>query len=80
MQDALPELKLLIFLFSAVSGAVYLWGHNGDGQLGTGDHTDHLLPVQVLKLEAPAVGVAAGSAHSVVLTGRSHFVELGEVW
>lgn len=54
-----------------VSGAVYLWGHNGDGQLGTGDHVDHLSPVQVLKLEAPAAGVAAGSAHSIVLTGRS---------
>ncbi|XP_063870705.1 X-linked retinitis pigmentosa GTPase regulator-like isoform X2 [Scylla paramamosain] len=50
------------------SGAVYAWGHNGDGQLGTGDHVDHLSPVQILKLEAPAAGVAAGSSHSIVLT------------
>ncbi|MPC23712.1 X-linked retinitis pigmentosa GTPase regulator [Portunus trituberculatus] len=50
------------------SGGVYAWGHNGDGQLGTGDHVDHLSPVQILKLEAPAAGVAAGCAHSIVLT------------
>ncbi|XP_069945843.1 X-linked retinitis pigmentosa GTPase regulator isoform X4 [Cherax quadricarinatus] len=53
---------------SCASGAVYVWGQNGDGQLGTGDKEDHLFPVKVLNLDTPAVAVAAGSIHSVVLT------------
>ncbi|XP_042223530.1 X-linked retinitis pigmentosa GTPase regulator-like isoform X2 [Homarus americanus] len=55
-------------IVSCASGAVYLWGHNGDGQLGTGDKEDHTFPVKVLDLEAPAVAVAAGCFHSLVLT------------
>lgn len=61
---------LKIYIIFTVSGAVFAWGHNGDGQLGTGDLQDSLSPHQVLKLDAPAVGVAAGSSHSLVLTGR----------
>ncbi|XP_071539192.1 X-linked retinitis pigmentosa GTPase regulator-like isoform X2 [Panulirus ornatus] len=61
-------------LVSCVSGSVYVWGHNGDGQLGTGDLDDRLSPIQVLKLDIPPVAVVAGSTHSAVLT------ETGEIY
>ncbi|XP_069161927.1 X-linked retinitis pigmentosa GTPase regulator-like [Procambarus clarkii] len=61
-------------IVSCASGAVYLWGHNGDGQLGTGNKEDHFFPVKVLKLDTPAKAVAAGSIHSLVLA------EIGELY
>ncbi|KAF2363211.1 Regulator of chromosome condensation RCC1 [Trinorchestia longiramus] len=51
------------------TGCVYSWGHNDEGQLGTGNTEDRTTPQLVLSLPAPPVAVAAGSAHSVLLTG-----------
>ena len=31
-------------------GAVYCWGHNADGELGTGSTTDSAVPVRVFSL------------------------------
>ena len=58
-----------IFVLKA-SGGVYTWGHNGDGQLGTADHTEHPSPVLIMQLPQPAVAVAAGSSHSCVVSGE----------
>ena len=60
---------VFIIVFKA-SGGVYTWGHNGDGQLGTADHTEHPSPVLIMQLPQPAVAVAAGSSHSCVVSGK----------
>ncbi|KAK4305836.1 hypothetical protein Pmani_022306, partial [Petrolisthes manimaculis] len=57
-------------IVSCGSGGVFLWGGNSDGQLGTGDLLDSLLPIEVLKLNQPALSVCAGSCHSLVLTAE----------
>ncbi|XP_042878444.1 X-linked retinitis pigmentosa GTPase regulator-like [Penaeus japonicus] len=62
-------------LVACGSGGVYCWGYNGDGQLGTSDQNDCQSPVLVMTLENPPVAVAAGSAHSVVLAGKSITLE-----
>ena len=55
------------------SGAVYTWGDNEFGQLGTGDHTGRAAPTLVAGL-SDIVQVAAGEAHSLALRGD------GTVW
>jgi uncharacterized protein (TIGR03437 family) len=47
-------------------GTVWVWGHNGSGQLGDGTTTDRLTPVQVAGLSEVAA-IAAGDAHSLAL-------------
>ncbi|CAE8645034.1 unnamed protein product [Polarella glacialis] len=53
-------------------GAVWAFGRNSDGQLGTGSDRDASRPVQMLV--PPAVQAACGADHSLVLT------EDGAVW
>jgi alpha-tubulin suppressor-like RCC1 family protein len=51
------------------TGAVYAWGFNGDGGLGTGDTTSSPAPVRVTGLSGVNVtAVAAGGFHSLALT------------
>lgn len=50
-------------------GSVFAWGNNGDGQLGVGNYEDKASPVEILKLPTPPLQLAAGSAHSMLLTG-----------
>ena len=56
-------------LAATTSGAVYAWGYNGNGQLGTGDHTATTSPVQTQIPSGVAVTeVAAGYKQSLALT------------
>jgi alpha-tubulin suppressor-like RCC1 family protein len=48
-------------------GTVWAWGRNEYGQLGDGTLTDRTVPVQVTGLPLPAIAVAAGQDHSLVL-------------
>ena len=53
------------------SGAVFAWGSNSHGQLGLGDTTDRVWPVQVSTLRSLRVlpgGVRAGLEHTLALT------------
>ncbi|MCT9011390.1 RCC1 domain-containing protein [Streptomyces rhizosphaerihabitans] len=54
-------------------GAVWAWGWNDRGQLGTGDKDHRLSPVQVSGL-SKVVAVSGGGVHSLAL------VEGGSVW
>jgi uncharacterized repeat protein (TIGR01451 family) len=51
-----------------VTGAVYAWGRNADGQLGNGTTTSSTTPVQVTGLPGNIVAISAGSCHSLALT------------
>ncbi|WKU07124.1 RCC1 domain-containing protein [Micromonospora sp. HUAS LYJ1] len=69
------------------TGAVYAWGSNTAGQLGTGDTTDHTTPTLVLMpAGTTATAVAGGQFHSLALTddgrvfawGRNTSGQLGD--
>jgi alpha-tubulin suppressor-like RCC1 family protein len=51
-------------------GAVMCWGENENGQLGDGSRTDRNRPVDVVNIDVAAAAVAAGSAHTCILTGE----------
>jgi len=56
-------------------GAVWSWGHGGEGRLGHGDTQRQLLPKKVEAFAGQrAVAVSAGAAHSLALTAD------GAVW
>ncbi|HUB10076.1 MAG TPA: RCC1 repeat-containing protein [Myxococcales bacterium] len=56
----------------ANGGAVYCWGYNGVGELGTNDTNSSSIPVQVTGLLSGGVAVTAGDFHSCALeTGGS---------
>ena len=56
-------------------GAVWSWGHGGDGQLGHGDQQSQLLPKKVEAFVGPRVlAVSAGTLHSFAITAD------GAVW
>lgn len=47
-------------------GTVWAWGYNGNGQLGLGDTTRRLVPVQISTL-SDVVAITAGGNHSLAL-------------
>ena len=47
-------------------GTVWAWGYNGNGQLGLGDTTRRLIPVQISTL-SNVVAIAAGANHSLAV-------------
>ncbi|MEI6309167.1 MAG: hypothetical protein WCP58_05955, partial [bacterium] len=55
-------------------GTVWAWGLNGSGQLGLGDTTNRLTPVQVTNLGSNVAALTAGGWHSLALKGD------GTVW
>lgn len=67
-------------------GAVYAWGQNAQGQLGTGATLRSNTPVLALYLSVPLVAVAAGSESSYALSsdgslwmwGRNNHGQLGQ--
>jgi alpha-tubulin suppressor-like RCC1 family protein len=61
---------------SAEDGRVFVWGYNGDGQLGLGDRQARNQPT-LLNFPAKAHAIVAGPSHSFVLSGSSfHFIGL----
>ncbi|MCY1040054.1 hypothetical protein OV208_01885 [Corallococcus sp. bb12-1] len=66
-------------------GALWCWGANESGQLGTGDATPHPGPTRVSQLPGEVVSVAAGMSHacaalrdgSLWCWGRSEYGALG---
>lgn len=67
------------------NGTASCWGSNANGQLGTGDTTDSLVPAAVTSLTGTVLAVAAGDAHSCALIsdgsaacwGHNNFGQLG---
>lgn len=57
-----------------VSGDVFCWGGNTEGELGDGTTTDHSLPAKVQDLPAQAVEIGAGMNHTCALLND------GSVW
>ena len=61
----------------AADGTVYTWGDNAYGELGLGDNTGRLYPVQ-----APGQGgvtaIACGGLHSLLLDGYSYLWDCGD--
>jgi alpha-tubulin suppressor-like RCC1 family protein len=66
-----------------VSGLIYAFGRNTDGQLGNaagagGEKANATpLPVTLPGANAPAVGLAAGSAHSLAITASGELYSFG---
>ena len=62
----------------AKDGVLFSFGHGGKGQLGHGDAAIQLQPKQVKALaKERVVGVAAGMAHSLVLTAEGALFSFG---
>lgn len=65
------------------SGAVYAWGTNESGQLGTGDTTDHVSPVKIIESDVTKVaaggnfGLALHSDGSVSGWGANEVLQIG---
>ena len=51
-----------------LSGGVKCWGSNANGQVGDGSTTNRLAPVDVPDLSGGVTTIAAGAAHTCVLT------------
>lgn len=53
----------------AATGRLFAWGSNGNGQLGTGDTTERLVPTEIPGLAGEIVtGVSSGTSHTLVVT------------
>eukprot|EP00455_Lapot_gusevi_P006638 TRINITY_DN12831_c0_g1_i7.p1 TRINITY_DN12831_c0_g1~~TRINITY_DN12831_c0_g1_i7.p1 ORF type:complete len:125 (-),score=10.34 TRINITY_DN12831_c0_g1_i7:154-528(-) len=64
------QVKAGAFHSAALSstGSLYMWGHNGYGQLGVDDVQDRLSPTQV-PLPVSIAVIECGSWHSLALPG-----------
>jgi len=59
---------LLTHPHSAENGELYMWGHNGFGQLGLGDRKNRDVPTQVEALHGRhVVALACGGLHSLAM-------------
>jgi alpha-tubulin suppressor-like RCC1 family protein len=63
-------------LVLTVSGRVYLFGANGDGQLGDGTSTSRNFP-SGLNLNETIIGIAGGVAHTLLLNSKNEVYSFG---
>ena len=59
-------------------GSLFVWGSGFYSQLGTGDTANRLAPTRVAGLPAPVRQVAAGEAHTGILTEAGDLLMCGE--
>ncbi|XP_074073224.1 RCC1 and BTB domain-containing protein 2 [Macrotis lagotis] len=60
------------------SGEVYVWGYNGNGQLGLGSSGNQPIPCRIAALQGIRVHkVVCGYAHTLVLTDEGHLYAWG---
>jgi RCC1 and BTB domain-containing protein len=58
-------------LFDSDNGKVFVWGWNGDGQLGTNNTQNEMIPVELNALNQHHItNIACGYDHSLALTGQ----------
>ena len=57
-----------------VSGAVYCWGDNSQGQLGDGTTTNRLVATQITAFAEPAATITGGGYHTCAIVGASRQV------
>ncbi len=68
-------------LAATTEGAVYSWGHNGNGQLGqgVGDKTNRHSPTKIPSLShSKVVQVSSGEDFSLVLTSEGRIFSFGD--
>ena len=62
----------------AADGTLYAWGSNTNGQLGTGDQEERLVPTAVEALsEETVVAVSSGTSHTLALTADGEVYAFG---
>ncbi|KIC48030.1 Ig-like domain-containing protein [Tateyamaria sp. ANG-S1] len=62
----------------AADGTLYGWGSNTNGQLGTGDQEERLVPTEISALSnETVVAVSAGVTHTLVLTADGEVYGFG---
>lgn len=62
----------------AADGTLYGWGSNTNGQLGTGDQEERLVPTAIAALsDETIVAVSAGVTHTLVLTAEGEVYGFG---
>ncbi len=62
------------------SGAVFCWGDNAEGQLGTGGKAPSLTPIALAALPEGVQEVAAGGAHTCALNDDGTVACWGRTW
>ena len=58
-------------------GALFVWGHDGNGQLGTGDTANRLARTRIAGLPAHVRQVAAGDFHTGIVTEAGDLLMCG---
>lgn len=62
----------------AADGTLYGWGNNSNGQLGTGDQDERLVPTVIEALsDESVVAISAGVTHTLVLTAKGEVYGFG---
>jgi alpha-tubulin suppressor-like RCC1 family protein len=70
----------------SITGGVSCWGRNHEGQLANGSRDSRSVPTPVTGLDLPGLDVAAGDAHTCIVTtegtvmcaGRNQLGQLGD--
>jgi alpha-tubulin suppressor-like RCC1 family protein len=59
-------------------GTVWAWGYNASGELGNGNNTNQLTPVQITTNAASTVAIDCGWEHSLILKNDGSVCTVGE--
>lgn len=76
--DAGHQFACALFGDPVNGGDLRCWGDNGDGQIGTGQASDHRRPIRVgegVQNGQPWIAVAAGRAHTCAVLGAAQIVD-----